>query len=111
MDYTILNNGDLLITIEEDEKDNLLDTYGNVLPDTEITTALEPLFCNGLHYVLPEHVGALTDAPLISDTCPYGDNSEVDCEDCSIWWFPNYMIENCLDTLYNTGQVIFKKGS
>lgn len=53
-------------------------------------------------------LGHLTEAPMI------GYDVEVD-DDCvmtgegDFWYFPNYMIENEIETLFETGQVIFKK--
>lgn len=102
MDYSILDNGDLLITNDEPDNIDLDDNW-------ELT--LEPLLCNGLHSASPEMIGALTDAPIITDVCPDYENDTLTDDDASIWWYPCYEVKSPMEELKNTGQVVFKSAS
>lgn len=56
--------------------------------------------------ISPEDVGGLTDAPIVTDDRTIEDDGKV-VVNGSVWWFPNYMIENFADTLIKTGRVTF----
>lgn len=56
----------------------------------------------------PEDVAALTDAPMFSDEVNVADDGTVEVIG-SVWWFPNYMVENFAKTLVETGRVTFTK--
>lgn len=101
-DYKILDNGDLLITYDDTDSIDLVDDW---------TLTLEPLLCNGLHDIYPEMIGALTDAPILTDVCPDYVNSTLTDDDANIWWYPNYAVTSPMEELKNTGQVIFKNAS
>ena len=104
MDFDILENGDLKITASKDLRDEL----GQ---DSELwqETFEEAVPVDGWSFVAPEDIGALTDAPIICD-----DNWTVEDDgtfqifpETKVWWFPNYMVENPMETLATTGEVIF----
>lgn len=51
--------------------------------------------------------GGLTEAPIIGFGLDIDDDGKINgCE--KIWYFNNYMIESYLETLKDTGSVIFK---
>ena len=67
---------------------------------------LEDWLCNGWEFVLPENIGALTDAPILTDEIIYGDLGTVEYIG-NVWWFTNYAIENEVETLLKKGKVVF----
>ncbi len=65
---------------------------------------------NDWHEVQPAEIGALTDAPIIGYRAQYDseDSQQPDRYE-KIWWFPNYQVEDFLETLLKDGAVIFTK--
>jgi hypothetical protein len=105
MKHTVLPNGNLEFSLDqEDDKEEILSW-----PLDEVGYRLLEacnLIGNGWDPVAPEWIGALTDAPIITDGAT--------CEDDGawivygrVWWFPNYMVESPYETLCRTGRVIF----
>lgn len=66
-----------------------------------------------VHYyrVLPEWIGALTDAPIITDNEPIhqDDGTVIFDDDAKFWWYPNYQVSSFGERLIENGQVIFDK--
>lgn len=50
----------------------------------------------------------LTGAPIIGMEVERDDNGDLE-ETGNVYWFPNYCIESPLETLLNTGRVVFTK--
>lgn len=61
--------------------------------------------CNGLSYVRPEDIDALTSAPIFTDASLQDDNTYP--AHARFFWFPNYQVECPLQTLADTGKVVF----
>jgi len=70
---------------------------------------LEDFFQNGWSWVLPEQVGALTSAPIVSDEISYDDNGDIDHIGV-IWWFPEYETRCPVRELIENGEVVFTQG-
>ncbi|WP_321935352.1 hypothetical protein [Paraburkholderia sp. J8-2] len=69
------------------------------------------LLGNGVLYpILPEHVGALTQAPMLSDDVEYPDDGDTIARG-QVWWYPRYEIEDFSDVLLATGRVAFDRAS
>lgn len=69
----------------------------------------EDIFCNSeLEWIDPAQIGAMTEADMfgITEQDEYGTIEKV----ISLWLFPDYMIINPLEELFENGRVIFKKG-
>lgn len=104
MEFDILPDGNLKISASKELRaelgqDNELwqESYENDVNE------------DGWRILDPADIGALTDAPIICD-----DNWTVDDDgdfevfpEAKVWWFPNYMVENPMETLATTGEVIF----
>jgi hypothetical protein len=56
--------------------------------------------------ISPEHVGALTEAPMLSDDVEHDDAGDVHVRG-KVWWFPNYQVEDFAQTLLDRGRVTF----
>lgn len=72
-----------------------------------LLTLLEDHLCNGLDWVDPAEVGALTDAPILSDSMQTDDLGHVTAIE-SVFWFPSYEIEDPIE-LFFAGSVTFIK--
>jgi hypothetical protein len=108
LSYRELKNGDLEIKTQgKIGKAAIMEVFGEddaLDSDTAMFQVFEYLTANGLNWISPENIGALTSSPILSDT-PDGDIRE----DSKVWWFPNYQVESPLRTLVEKGRVIFKK--
>ncbi len=55
-------------------------------------------------------IGALTQAPIITDFLGLLDDGPPQVpNDAKLWWFPNYAVEDPLQTLLDKGQVVFMR--
>lgn len=66
----------------------------------------EELNQTNFQFLLPEIIGALTDAPIICDDLSIDDAGTV-ISVGDTWWFPDYQVTDPWETLKNTGRVIF----
>jgi len=67
----------------------------------------ESSFCNGYSEVLPEVIGALTSAPIISDSIIDKETTQEEQDNAKIWWFPDYMVRDEVEELLTKGEVFF----
>ena len=112
MQHSILPNGNLLLTLEADDVEPVTDILDRLGDQDHLLLA--ELFeyagwpGNGVLYpVLPVHVvGALTDAPIISDQVDYEDDGTVNVSG-KVWWFPQYELRNFCRDLLEDRKVIF----
>jgi hypothetical protein len=68
----------------------------NIDSDTFFEDLVEWQLCNGWEKLRPEDIGALTDAPIFSES---GEDK--------VYWFPNYQIESPVQILLEKGEVTF----
>ena len=100
--------------IANPDETNSDDLYIDLIDhETDITSmSLYELFeyqlCNGWSFVNPEDLGALTDAPILSEEIIYNDNGEVESIGI-VYWFPDYMIVNIAEQLTKYGRVVFSR--
>jgi hypothetical protein len=84
----------------------LTDEGKNDSPET-FEEAIEYELCNGWELLQPEEIGALTSAPILAtNTLRDDDGGLVDAG--RVYWFPNYCVENELETLLLSGEVFFQ---
>ncbi len=111
-EQSVLPNGDLKFTLtgqamieahEERAAGNWSD-LGDLVCAHDMTANGE------LYIILPEWVGALTDAPIFSDELEYdGPETEAVSHVGRVWWFPDYQILDPMQILLDTGEVIFRR--
>lgn len=83
--------------------------------DTVWWELLEPFSTNGSYNLIsPELINALTESPIISNELPLLEEETgkefLDSTDTlKVWWFPNYMVENELMQLLETGETYATK--
>lgn len=58
--------------------------------------------------ILPEDIGALTDAPMFSDEVEYLEDGRKRVTG-NVWWFPAYSVEYFARVLRTQGKVTFNK--
>jgi hypothetical protein len=108
---TQLKNGNLEISLGKDGFEEIADLRadGKRTDDDILLSLIENYFGNGYNN-LTGMVG-LTDSLIIGYGWDLTDEGNWELiEGSQTWWFPNYMVENPLETLINEGKVIFKKG-
>ena len=100
----IQKNGYLKITADNEGRRNLKEA-ALWLCDEAIAEELRDQF----HFLRPEWIGALTDAPILTNELIGEDFSMDDPPEHvgDTWWFPNYQITDPWEELKNTGRVIF----
>ena len=99
----------LVITITPEFMQELKDRAAggeNMQSDSLMYEILEPLVQNGLDWIRPEEIGALTDAPIIGDTAR-DDHGEL-TETHSVYWYPNYALKSPVQELMEKGSVTFE---
>jgi hypothetical protein len=101
MKYQILKNGNLEIT-------GAVGEYEFPESDAAMFDAFEPLISNGLTWVDPAEIGALTSAPILTDASREDDGS-LRLDGANVWWFPDYALRSPLEDLIKKGRTIFKK--
>lgn len=110
IDCEIMQNGGLELRLRDYRAEfaELVEKYGD---ETRVLCeAMESYSCNG--GFTPFDAGnanpfvGLTSAPCIAES--------MDCDDSGknsirgrFWYFPNYMLESCVETLLNSGRVSF----
>ena len=94
-----------LVPADENHTDkyNWKEPHNTILQDL-----LEDHLCNGWEWLEPEEIGALTAAPLLSDSVLRNDKNEVtDYE--NVYWFPEYAVTSELEELLDKGFVDFTR--
>jgi hypothetical protein len=113
MRHTVLPNGNLMLTASNTDRSALAEAYrlrGYYGAEMLISEAFHEL----LTFIQPEHIGALTDAPILTDDADYSDEAmarggPVPHDDVAVWWFPDYMVIDPWAELTRKGRVVFTK--
>lgn len=101
MKLTILPNKNLEVALDAtDDAEEVLE-WGH-----EWWRMFEEHVGNGWTAVWPEVIGALTDAPIVTNDYTVHDNGRTEVLG-EVWWFPNYCVENPVETLAKRGRVVF----
>lgn len=101
----------LTLEIDEQDRDILADAMNEGYDRAEMMVA-EALH-ESYDFVRPEHVGALTDSPLLcasEDAHLNDEGTGLANLEAVIYWYPNYMVQDPWDMLIATGRVVFTKG-
>lgn len=83
-----------------------LGSHEALSPESLLWDALEHNLANGWSRVLPEQIGALTDAPIISDEVEYDDHGDV-VSVGKIYAYMAYQITSPLLKIVDNGYVDF----
>ena len=113
--FHVKPNGNLVFTVDEKGREfvsELLEEHkaGRYSWDQIWSDIMDPFQSNGmLSMVHPEQVGAMTEAPMVTDELEIADNGDV-AHVGKVWWYPNYMVSDPLEVLVRDGQVEFTLG-
>jgi hypothetical protein len=112
MDYKILENGNLELTLLESEVEDVTELL------EKATNTDHGFLCDLMEYarwpgnghlypVQPEWVAALTEAPIISDEVVYEDDDSVRVPG-RVWWYPGYELSSFAEVLIRERRVVFE---
>jgi hypothetical protein len=103
-------DGNLVIKLTKSGKNKELKDYLLSLSDNDaLSELLDYELCNGWDMIYPEEIGALTDAPILSDDAQYNDDGELIWCD-NVYWYPDYQVLSPVEELFKYDQVVFQKG-
>jgi hypothetical protein len=100
-----IKKGNLVICCDRAMRRELKSLGEEIQRDKHMCDIFEPLVCNGLSWVDPADIGALTDAPILSDDVIDDDGNYPD--DARFFWFGDYQIRSPLTDLLRYGKVVF----
>lgn len=104
---TELENGNLLMTINDEGKEEIKDLQERGLTENEILTEmLEGYLTNGYDN-LTGLIG-MTESFIIGLNWDRNDEGDyIDNEEAKAWWLPDYMVTDYIEKLLTEGQIIF----
>lgn len=113
MRYAETAAGHLQLIAESDDREMLQDIYdrcghhdSDFLAELLEQTGWTP---NGhLELVPPESIGALTEAPILTNEVRRNDEGDIIDVD-KLWWFPNYMVTSLPERLVKDGTVMLMR--
>jgi hypothetical protein len=103
----ILDCGNLELSIDISDREELGELLQKLTENEILIELLEPYSCNSSFATVYDY--GLTDAPAIIDYCIYDYDDANNLDYHQLWWFPNYMVESCMQTLHNNLRVVFQK--
>lgn len=104
-----LSDGNLKLKIVVDEWEEGRD-WGDLIDQPHyggLHELMEGYIGNGWSMADGDSLGHMTSAPMITDDMSVEDDGDVVVYG-SLWWFPNYAVENPVATLRDRGEVIFE---
>jgi len=100
--------GDLELTFTPAVEVQLLrDALADRSESAMLIDLLEPITCNDhLAFVRPERIGALTEAPILTNQ---GDGDDGAEGGAALWWYPQYETTSAAEELITTGRIVFTR--
>lgn len=113
MEMSTLPNGNLKFSLERGDKSFIKQLLGKNGGDDKrfMASLLEDTGWQGigkLYLVKPEDIGALTDAPIVTDDFTIEDDGSVKV-DGTVWWYPNYEFRHFASDFLEQGYTVFQK--
>ena len=99
-------NSNLILTLNRKSARFIKQEVLGKSDDDALWQLLEDHLCNGLEWVKPEDIAALTDSPIFSDVVEQDDDGIVTACDY-VWWYPDYQIKNPVAELFEHGTIMF----
>lgn len=84
----------------------IIDAISILKDDISLIDIIEYQLCNGWDFIRPEEIGALTNAPILSNEVKRDDNGEI-TEIGKIYWFADYQMINEVESLLFNDFLIF----
>lgn len=108
MDITILENGNLKLSLSPDEREEVAERLEQVGEDLVLVELTEPYWTNGGFQAFDAGNGkpfvGLTSAPCIAESMSHDDDGEPSIEG-RLWWFPDYAVRSAVQELVEKGEV------
>ena len=99
-------NGVRIILLPEAREDAQAIAAADLDADSKLSEMIEWQLGNGWSWVRPEDIGALTDAPILSDDIEYDDHGNV-VSVGAVYWYPHYDIADPSVQLLTDGYIDF----
>jgi hypothetical protein len=77
--------------------------------DSRLAETIEWQLSNGWSLLRPEDIGALTEAPILSEEVDYDDQGNID-QVGTVYWYPQYDVFDPVGQLLTNGFVEFVRG-
>ncbi len=111
MKFEILADGNLEITIDAEAQKELQEMYdcdpNRFMKDETMYTVFEFVVCNGLSWVDPSDIGAMTEAPILGVVSTYNEDTDKITYE-QVFWYPDYCVISPQEELCKYGKVIFQ---
>ena len=108
MDITILENGNLKLSLSPDEREEVAERQEQVGEDLVLVELTEPYWTNGSFQAFDAGNGkpfvGLTSAPCIAESMSHDEEGEPNVEG-RLWWFPDYAVRSAVQELVEKGSV------
>lgn len=116
MEHIIERNGNLTFIADAKSMEDLQDIKDRVGGDDQrfLLEMLDTFGFSGngrLHAIRPGDVGALTEAPMLSDGVELMDEPGLVGVYGKVWWYPNYAVSDFAEKLLENGRVTFALAS
>lgn len=109
MHYSIQPNGSLKIIACNSSRADLAQAFSDGGYHKAESHVIDQIVGNGLSFVSPEQIGALTNAPIFGEGVYLDDAGQACLEpNARIWWYPQYETIDPWAQLKNTGAVEFR---
>lgn len=104
-------DGNLRIVLLPEARDEVEEIASQELDaDSKLAEAIEWQLANGWSFLRPEDVGALTDAPILSEEVDTDEQGEVRSVGI-VYWYPQYQVHDPVAQLLQEGYVEFAVSS
>ena len=106
-EFEMQSNGNLRIALLEDQRESVEDIAAQeITADSKLAQVIEWQLGNGWSFVRPEDIGALTEAPILTEEIETDDQGHVQWVG-SVYWFPQYDVLDPVAKLLENGYVDF----
>lgn len=109
-EFETLPNGNLCIRLLEEERASVEEIAAQDLTaDGKLAQVIEWQLSNGWEFVRPEDIGALTEAPILTEEIDTDDRGTV-LSVGTVYWYPQYDVSDPVAKLLENGYVDFERG-
>jgi hypothetical protein len=109
-DFEKLADGNLRIALREEARQDVQEIADQELDaDSELAEVIEWQLSNGWSLLRPEDIGALTDAPILSEELDADEQGNI-LSVGTVYWYPQYDVTDPVTQLLHNGYVDFVRG-
>ncbi len=109
-EFEKLPNGNLRIVLLEDQRASVEEIAASeISADSKLAQVIEWQLGNGWSFVRPEDIGALTEAPILTEEIDTDDQGNV-LSVGTVYWYPQYDVSDPVAKLLENGYVDFQQG-